>query len=103
MLALDGKVKYYDRGVDNRVAGAASAGQLGYSTGDIRILPLEQHEPLRLECSEFVRATQTGSSIPNDGVAGARVVELLTWISREIAKDAETTSALANSPAARNF
>jgi hypothetical protein len=85
MLALDGKVKCYDRGIDNRVnGGLATSAQLGYSPGDIRVLSLEQHEPLRMECSEFIRATRTGSTIPNDGEAGARVVEHLGWISREI-------------------
>jgi predicted dehydrogenase len=86
MLALDGKVKLYGRGVDNRVnAKDTDAVQLSYSAGEIHVLPLEQHEPLRMECAEFIRAVTTGSSIPNNGTIGARVVELLEWISREIA------------------
>lgn len=93
MLALDGKVKLYGRGVDNRVnAKDTDAVQLGYSAGEIRVLPLEQHEPLRLECSEFIRAIVGGGGIPNDGVMGARVVELLEWISREISASAAVGS-----------
>jgi predicted dehydrogenase len=85
MLALDGKVKLYGKGVDNRVnATDNDSGTLGYSAGEIRVLQLEQHEPLRLECAEFVRACATGSSLPNDGAMGAKVVELLEWISQEI-------------------
>lgn len=85
MLALDGKVKFYDRGVDNRVGAKDDENvQLGYSTGDIHILSLEQHEPLRMECAEFVRAVASGSTLPNDGVMGARVVELLERISSQI-------------------
>jgi predicted dehydrogenase len=85
MLALDGKVKMHDRGNDNRVnASDTEAVHLGYSAGDIHILQLEQHEPLRLECAEFVRAITTGSALSNDGVTGARVVELLERISAQI-------------------
>jgi hypothetical protein len=57
---------------------------LGYSAGEIRVLGLEQHEPLRMECSEFIRAINTGSPLPNDGYMGARVVELLERISEQI-------------------
>jgi predicted dehydrogenase len=85
MLALDGKVKLYGKGIDNRVnAKDNEAVSLGYSAGDIRVLQLEQHEPLRLECAEFVRAITTGAPLPNDGAMGAKVVELLEWISQEI-------------------
>jgi predicted dehydrogenase len=83
MLALDGKVKLYGRGVDNRT-GAKDSENLTYSAGDIRVLPLEQHEPLRMECAEFIRAVRTGSAIPNNGYMGAKVVELLEWITRQI-------------------
>jgi predicted dehydrogenase len=83
MLALDGKVKRYDNGIDNRLmVGDTDTVQLGYSTGDIHVLQLEQHEPLRMECAEFIRAIATGSAPVNDGVMGARVVELLETISR---------------------
>ncbi len=87
MLALDGKVKRYDNGIDNRLTvGDKETIQLGYSTGDIHVLQLEQHEPLRMECAEFVRAVGGGPVPPNDGVMGARVVELLENVSR-IASD----------------
>ncbi len=85
MLALDGKVKFYDRGVDNRVnAKDTDKVALGYGAGEIRVLELEQHEPLRMECAEFVRAIATRTPLVNDGVIGARVVELLERITGEI-------------------
>ncbi len=85
MLALDGKVRIVSNGVDNRIdAKATDSGQLSYSIGDIRVLQLEQHEPLRMECAEFVRAMTDGTPLPNNGEMGARVVELLEWISSEI-------------------
>ncbi len=83
MLALDGKVKRYDNGIDNRLTvGDKDSIQLGYSTGDIHVLQLEQHEPLRMECAEFVRAVAGGPVPPNNGEMGARVVELLENVSR---------------------
>lgn len=85
MLALDGKVKLYGAGVDNRnVVGDSDSDALGYSTGDISVLGVEQHEPLRMECQEFVKAVAGGPIPPNDGVMGARVVELLENISSQI-------------------
>jgi predicted dehydrogenase len=85
MLALDGKVKLYDRGIDNRTnVGDNEAVTLGYSAGDIHLLHLEQHEPLNMECREFIRAVDGGGTIPNDGEMGAKVVELLEWASEEI-------------------
>jgi predicted dehydrogenase len=96
MLALDGKVKVHDRGSDNRVnASDTEAVTLGYSAGDIHILQLEQHEPLRLECSEFVRAITTGSPLANDGIMGARVVELLERITAQIRNGNATTGGTA--------
>ncbi len=87
MLALDGKVKLYGAGVDNRRAVSDDdSDTLVYSTGDISVLGLEQHEPLRMECHEFVKAVAGGPIPPNDGVMGARVVELLETISNQIAR-----------------
>ena len=83
MLAPDGKVKLYDKGIDNRI-NSKDHEVLAYSAGDIHVLALEQHEPLRLECSEFVNAIQKGTDIPNNGVIGAQVVELLELISKKI-------------------
>jgi len=88
MLAPDGKVKLYDKGIDNRInAKDGDSEQLSYSAGDIHVLALEQHEPLRLECSEFISAIRKGTSIPNDGVIGAQVVELLEVISQKITEN----------------
>jgi len=76
MLALDGKVKLYGMGVDTRKAGLHSGG-LSYNSGDIRIIALEQHEPLRKECEEFVNAVLYDKPLVNDGKMGLEVVKLL--------------------------
>ena len=78
MLALDGKVKLYGKGIDNRLkANAADSSKLGYSTGEIQIIQLEQHEPLRMECQEFVDSILYNMPLINSGEIGMQVVKLL--------------------------
>ncbi len=78
MLALDGKVKVFGKGVDNRInAKDTDSKSLGYHSGDIHIMQLEQHEPLRMECREFINALIYNSPLINDGKIGLEVVKLL--------------------------
>jgi predicted dehydrogenase len=78
MLALDGKLKLYGKGVDNRIKSKDSnSGSLSYNAGEIQVIPLEQHEPLRMECQEFVNAVLNNSRLVNDGKIGLEVVRLL--------------------------
>jgi len=78
MLALDGKVKLFGRGEDNRIKNTAGDSQkLGYQTGDIHVMQLEQHEPLRMECEEFINAIIYNKSLVNDGDIGLEVVRML--------------------------
>ncbi len=78
MLALDGKVKLYGKGIDNRIkAKDSDSSKLGYTAGEIQIIPLEQHEPLRMECEEFVNAIINDKPLINNGEMGLQVVKLL--------------------------
>ncbi len=78
MLALDGKVKLYGKGHDNRIKNKDSdSGKLGYGTGEIQVISLEQHEPLRMECEHFINAIINNSSLINDGKIGMEVVKIL--------------------------
>ena len=78
MLALDGKVKLLGKGVDNRLKlKEADNSKLAYATGEIKIIPLEQHEPLRMECEEFVNAVLYNKKLVNDGEMGLSVIKLL--------------------------
>jgi predicted dehydrogenase len=78
MLALDGKVKLLGKGIDNRLELKDSdTSVLSYATGEIKIIPLEQHEPLRMECEEFVNAVLYNKPLANDGEMGLKVVKLL--------------------------
>jgi len=78
MLALDGKVKLYDKGIDNRIgAKDADSAKLTYKTGEIHVLELEQHEPLRMECAHFVDSIINDVQLVNNAVIGKDVVKLL--------------------------
>ena len=78
MLALDGKVKLYGKGVDNRIKSKATdAAKLSYGSGEIQIISLEQHEPLRLECEEFINSIIHDKPLVNNGEMGLEVVKLL--------------------------
>ncbi|HAX48446.1 MAG TPA: hypothetical protein DCX92_05625 [Bacteroidetes bacterium] len=78
MLALDGKLKLYGLGIDNRIkAKAGDTAALGYQSGEITVIPLEQHEPLRLECQEFINSVINNKPLINDGRIGLEVVKLL--------------------------
>lgn len=78
MLALDGKLKLLGKGIDNRLKLKDSdTSVLSYATGEIKIIPLEQHEPLRKECEEFVNAILYDKPLANDGEMGLKVVKLL--------------------------
>lgn len=78
MLALDGKLKLYGLGIDNRIKSkSADSAALGYQSGEIVVVSLEQHEPLRLECSEFINAVLYDKPMINDGYIGLEVVKLL--------------------------
>ncbi len=78
MLALDGKLKLYGLGIDNRIKSKdGNSGALGYQSGEITMIPLEQHEPLRLECQEFINAIIEDKKMINDGQIGLEVVKLL--------------------------
>jgi predicted dehydrogenase len=78
MLALDGKLKLYGLGVDNRIKSKdGDSGALSYKAGEITVIPLEQHEPLRLECQEFINSIIEDKVPVNDGKIGLEVVRLL--------------------------
>lgn len=78
MLALDGKVKLFGKGIDNRInAKAGESKNLAYQAGEIRIIQLEQHEPLRMECEHFVEGILDNNVLINDGKIGRDVVEIL--------------------------
>lgn len=82
MLALDGKVKLYGTGTDNRIGAKESDSKsLSYKTGDIHVFELEQHEPLRMECEHFIDSILNNAELINDYRIGYDVIRLLHEIS----------------------
>jgi predicted dehydrogenase len=69
MLALDGKVKV--------IGTTLSSKKLGYATGDIHIIELEQHEPLRKECEHFIDSILYNRDLVNDVKNGFDVLKLI--------------------------
>ena len=73
------KIRIFDKGFDPLEAEFVSEDQsLRIRNGDILIPRLEDSEPLRLECAQFVRSVRTGVPPRSDGRDGLRVVEVLT-------------------------
>ncbi len=72
------KIKIYDRGVDSAPY-AATFGEFQYSYryGDTHCPHLEQVEPLRAECSDFINAIVNSTRPRTDGLNGLQVVEVL--------------------------
>jgi predicted dehydrogenase len=78
MLALDGKVKLYGTGIDNRLKSKdTDSGALAYHSGNIHVMQLEQHEPLRMECEHFINSIIKDTPLVNNGEIGVEVVRLL--------------------------
>lgn len=74
----DEKIKVYDKGVSRHSkSGEFADFQLSYRHGDMYSPWLQQQEPLRGECSEFVRCMVEGDVPRTDGVNGLSVVEVL--------------------------
>jgi predicted dehydrogenase len=75
------KIKVYDKGVDRGASEAAEydsyADLLQLRDGDIVIPRLALSEPLAVECSEFLKAVDTGIPPRSDGHDGLRVVRTL--------------------------
>ena len=76
-LSLE-KIKVYDKGVNmHSKSGELADFQLSYRHGDMYSPWLQQQEPLRSECSEFVRCIIEGDTPRTDGINGLAVVEVL--------------------------
>lgn len=72
------KIKIYDHGVD-AIPYPSSFGEFQYSYryGDTHSPRLDQFEPLRAECADFIRCIREETTPLTDGLNGLRVVEVL--------------------------
>jgi len=81
----DRKVTVYDKG-----SIVIPDGSISTHTGDIHIPNISRAEPLRIECSHFLRAVATGSTERAGVDEGVRVVEVLEALQTSLDRGGET-------------
>jgi predicted dehydrogenase len=89
-MALEGKLKIYDKGFDQDSRGY---GEYITRTGDIFCPQIPNVEPLRIECEHFVECVRSGRRPRSDGISGLRVVRVLEELQRSL--DASTRAVAA--------
>jgi predicted dehydrogenase len=90
-MALEGKLKIYDKGFDQ---GSRGYGEYITRTGDIFSPSIPNVEPLRAECEHFVECIRLGRRPRSDGVSGLRVVRVL----EELQQSLDTSARVAAVP-----
>ncbi len=80
-MALEGKVKVYDKGFDPK---ADSYGEYITRSGDIWSPQVPATEPLRVECRHFLEAVIEGREPLSGGESGLRVVRVLERLQQEL-------------------
>jgi predicted dehydrogenase len=80
-MALEGKVKVYDKGLDQPYA---SYGEYIARSGEIWSPKISNEEPLRIECREFAECVRDGREPRSDGHSGVRVVRVLEALQRSL-------------------
>ena len=78
------KVQVHNPVIDNRVRAGATDAALGYGSGGTWSPALENYEPLRAECRDFVESVRTGRCPVSDGQSGLAVVHVLESASRSL-------------------
>ena len=82
------KIRIYDKGVNvHSKSGELAEFQLSYRHGDMYSPWIKQQEPLRSECSEFVRCIVESDTPRTDGVNGLQVVEVLEAANESLMND----------------
>jgi predicted dehydrogenase len=85
-LAADEKIKVYDKGVSVTTKQGVYELLVSYRSGDMWAPKVEQTEALRVEAQYFIDCILHNHKPVNDGVAGRRVVQLLTAADRSLKK-----------------
>ena len=73
------KIKVFDKGIDKpeNTSGDFADFQLSYRYGGSYSPFIQEREPLKAECQEFIRCVNEKQTPLTDGVNGLRVVEVL--------------------------
>lgn len=73
------KIKVYDKGIDkpSKTSGDYADFQIAYRYGGSYSPYINEREPLKAECSDFIRCIEEGDVPVTDGVNGLHVVQVL--------------------------
>jgi predicted dehydrogenase len=83
-LEPDEKLKIYDKGVQVRTKEGKYNLLVDYRSGDMWAPKIEQTEALKLMAESFVEYIENGVSVVNDGIAGLKIVKMLTAANRSL-------------------
>jgi len=80
------KIKVFDKGIDKpeNTSGDFADFQLSYRYGGSYSPFIQEREPLKAECAEFIRCVSEKQTPVTDGVNGLRVVEVLEAADRSL-------------------
>jgi len=80
------KIKIYDKGVEMpKYYDSFGEFHLSYRSGDIHVPMLNEHEPLKEECRDFVESIENGHTPRSDGTCGLKVVEIIEAANQSLA------------------
>lgn len=81
------KLRFIDQGIDSRIgASDDQAKELFYKPGEVTYPNIDQVEPLRAACEDFLHCIRNGKKPRVDGEAGLAVVQMLEAAERSIAE-----------------
>jgi predicted dehydrogenase len=86
-LEPDEKLKIYDKGVQVRTKEGKYNLLVDYRSGDMWVPKIEQTEALKLMAESFVDYIENGVPVVNDGVAGLKIVKMLTAANKSLSNN----------------
>lgn len=88
-LEPDEKIKIYDKGVQVRTKEGKYNLLVDYRSGDMWAPKIEQTEALKLMAESFVGHIENGIPVVNDGIAGLKIVKMLTAANKSLSSKGE--------------
>jgi predicted dehydrogenase len=89
-LAPDEKIKIYDKGVQVHTKEGQYSLLVDYRSGDMWVPKIEQTEALRMIADKFVDYVENGGTVVNDGIAGLKIVKMLTAANKSLSNKSKT-------------
>ncbi len=85
------KIKIFDKGIDTPASSSGDFAdfQLAYRYGGSYSPFIQEREPLKAECAEFIRCISEGDVPLTDGINGLQVVEVLEAANSSLLRDGQ--------------